>query len=230
MDVFNVVGGFFTEIEDNTPDSEIVNVNASSIGTLYSRGNIGFSTSSIGVAVSQITDVVPTGFPWDQQRNAIIATGDIYSIAAGGAIGNVSVSGSIGKIVADSGNSPPPGVFAGLVGPIVATGDIQNVNIGQGIPSSGSGDFAQAGLFAGGVSNNVDNTVPGSDIRGDVVAPGDNEIFTRHRHAQQRAGFAVQPSPILHQQHQSQQWLDHQCQDHGLAHRGRPGFYRFLQE
>lgn len=164
-DVFHVVGGAFSYIANSTVGGEIVNVDATSIGRLEA-GSIGVARH-VTPAILNALPVRANAYPFVQQRISV-NSGDIVLAKAKNAIGNLNVTGSIGQIVADSDRIRRPGDFDGIVGPIFATEEIQDVTIGQGISSSGHGAMAHSGLFAEGRIGIVrgDN----ADIRGAVVS------------------------------------------------------------
>lgn len=112
------------------------------------------------------------------ETNAIqLAGGNAMSIRAGQAIGNIAVQGSIGTIVANADGRDEPGVFEGIAGVVstygfqgvdqtIEIGRIFDVRIGEGIAPSGSGNFAEAGVFAYNSIRRI--TGEDADIRGDI--------------------------------------------------------------
>lgn len=177
IDVFEIVGGNFSTISNET-GGEIVNVVATSIGTLYAYGSIGLPKNHTGAAVNPRQDLVaansfvPAGYPFLQQHVGVVVSGHVVKIESCDSIGNVMVNGSIQKIVANSGRNVnrTDGVFRGLAAPVFATGDIYNVYIGEGIAPSGSGSFAHAGVFAQGkIWEVTTNNSSGGDVRGAIV-------------------------------------------------------------
>jgi hypothetical protein len=172
----------FTSIINYTA-GEIDNVNAESIGVLKSGGPIGVPTTSTPADLYP-AQVISNAFPFDEQHYGIVTLGDgagnggIVQIISNSAVGNIlSINGSIGTVIADNGHANSPGgVFAGIDGPIVAVGlylptvsaQIQSVDIGQGILSSGTGTVGFAGIYANGVVGQVANSRPFAEIRGTV--------------------------------------------------------------
>ncbi len=191
VDILDLQGSHFTNITNNTPNGEIVNITASSIGYV--------SSYNIGVATAQATPaaVIPMAariyqgnnpdgspmehvYPFDQQRTAVV-TGDLLLARASGSIGNIDVDpamagqlgwggggGTIQQIVANADGKAAPGVFEGITAPIVASGNINNVAIGMGITNSGNGNLAASGIFAGGQIGYITGT--NADIRGSIVS------------------------------------------------------------
>jgi hypothetical protein len=113
--------------------------------------------------------------------------GNAETIESSGPLGNILSDGTLGNILADVGGKAATGYQEGIVAPIYAAtpgefssktppidvwGNILNVNIGQGIGSSGSGNYAVTGIFADNYIGSIVNQ-DGSDIRGDVAAEGD---------------------------------------------------------
>jgi hypothetical protein len=177
--VYEVIGGNFTPINNYT-GGEIVNVTADTIGTLRSYGNIGLASHNTAAAVNPI-NVITGGdsLPFVQQHVGIVS-GNINRVTARGALGNVIVTGSIDRVVANdaAGVDHTDGQYDGIAGPVVALqvdgagGNISNVDIGEGIAASGTGDVSYGGLYAEGVIGTVINNGLGSDINGTVVALG----------------------------------------------------------
>jgi hypothetical protein len=179
VDVYKILGSDFTSIRNATP-GEILNIDATetpsaaitgtnngTIGTLEGT-NIGVGVKHTGAAVNGI-QVIGNTYPFNQQHNGIVS-GNVLNVEAGGAVGNLNVTGNIGSVVANSGGRHSTGMFEGIDGPIVATGQIAQVNIGDGILPSGSGNVSRAGIYAGGTIGEVVNRGLGSDVRGDIIS------------------------------------------------------------
>lgn len=183
VDVGDIVGGIFNAIKNNT-GGEIVRIDAESIGSLVVVGSLGFAKSSTGAAVLPAANigqsVTPGGggggttttqtYPFLDQKTGVFVTGDVVTITATGAIGNILVQGSIGTLIANSDRVNNNDVFEGIVGPIFTGEDMINVNIGEGLARTGAGEFAHSGLFAEGYIGTVTNQGLGSDIRGNIVS------------------------------------------------------------
>ena len=162
----------------NTTGGELVSVDAPAVGTISVRGNLGFATPEATPAAVQPRTVVAGGnsYPFVQQHTAVELTGETTTAAvavninAGGALGNIITSGDIGNVVADAGNHPAAGIFAGIVGPVVAN-RILFAEVGQGLAPTGTGAVGNSGLFATDVIGEVTNGgVLDGDIRGDIVS------------------------------------------------------------
>jgi hypothetical protein len=176
IDVFEIIGGNFTTILNET-GGEIVNVLATSIGKIASIGDVGLPKNMATPAAVNPINVIAGGdvFPFLQQHVGIVS-GHIVRILTHGAVGNVIVTGSINEIQAnyldavDHGD----GRFDGIAGPILALGedgiggDINYVQIGEGIARFGTGNVSYGGLYAEGVVGKVVNQGLGSDIRGTI--------------------------------------------------------------
>ena len=191
----NTPNGEIANIDLLTPGASIVSL--SSIGTigLLSSHTGAVVTTSTGLGTAPLFPDADT-FPFDLQSTGIYAGGDILNIRSGGGLGNISVDGSINSIVADAGASSTAGVFAGINGPVIAgtavsattnapeaiavttggvgfatSGNIDAVNVGQGVLPSGTGSFALAGIFADGDIGSVTNAGRAqADVRGNVIA------------------------------------------------------------
>lgn len=179
IDVYEIVGGNFTRIT-NITGGEIVNVTADSIGELYS-GWLGVAVNHTGADVQGIA-VVSDVRPFRLQKNGIVVTGDVVSATARRGVGNLIIGGGIGSVVANAGGTVDhaDGEFRGIVGPIRAVGDINFVQIGEGMGPSGSGEFSRAGIYAEGTVWRVVNQGAGSDIRGTINGQTGIENITLH--------------------------------------------------
>lgn len=169
-DIYEIAGSStgFSSIINNT-GGELVNIEARSIGNLFSKATLGLARSHTGAAVEK-TSVFSNELPFGDQRNGIAISGDIIAAAANQGIGNFNVGGTIGTLSPNNDRVNVPGLFEGINGPIFAGDSIINVNIGEGIASSGSGAFSLAGLYANGRIYSVTNQGLGSDIRGNIVS------------------------------------------------------------
>lgn len=154
IDAFDVTGGAFTSIS-NTTGGEIVNINASSIGTLSSNGAVGVDLEQNTPAAIMPNGVVENTYPFNTQHYGVVVSGSVVSISAP-AVGNIDVGGAIGSITGT------------VRGPVVAGAQIDSVNAGSGgIYPSGSGDESDAGIYATGVIGPVTSS---GDVRGDIVS------------------------------------------------------------
>jgi hypothetical protein len=179
LDVYKIQGSDFTSIRNQTP-GEILNIDATDTPSLPAAGtnngtigsleatNIGVGVKHTGAEVNGI-QVIGNTYPFNQQHNGIVS-GNVLNVEAGGAVGNLNIAGNIGSVVANSGGRHSTGMFEGIDGPIVATGQINQVNIGDGILPSGSGNVSRAGIYAGGTIGEVANRGLGSDVRGDIIS------------------------------------------------------------
>jgi hypothetical protein len=183
----------------NSTGGEIVSVNAASIGTLYSHGTIGLTKSSIpGNSVNFIESIsigagygprvldgsgempvnpvgidIGSAYPFHLQTYGVVVNGDIFSVKADMGLGNIVAAGIIGSVVANADRKDRPGVFEGIAGPIWTRGadaELLNVQIGEGLAWSGSGDYARSGLYSDYLIGTVTNQGAGSDIRGNIVS------------------------------------------------------------
>lgn len=156
IDAFDVIGGNFDQIANNTPGGEIVDVHAASIGALNGGGAIGLNLAHSTAAALLPNAVVSNNFPFNGQRTGVVVSGSIVNVSMA-SVGNLIVNGSIGTIVGS------------IVAPVFAGGQINNVILGPGgIHPSGSGNLSDAGIYAtGAIANVVGNN---TDIRGNIVS------------------------------------------------------------
>ncbi len=179
VDVFDIVGGNFTSIRNHT-EGEIVNVDATTVGYLAAGGNIGLAKAHTPAAVNGINiltndprppspapvvteqddpeqaefanPAILASYPFSQQRNGISAI-HVLSTRSDQAIGNLLVSGHLGSVTANADRINVPDEFEGIAAPIRALGNINHVQIGEGVAPGGTGGFAASGIFAGGATD-----------------------------------------------------------------------------
>jgi hypothetical protein len=171
---YNLVGGAFTQITNNSP-AEIVNVDASSIGTIIGE-RIGLAPVINGVALLQTAnrsaafETAVGDYPFTDQRTSINVTGSVVSVQARRGLGNLIVDGAIGAVTPNSDNTNVAGEFEGIVAPIYAGGVMHNIRIGEGLADSGTGEVALSGIFAQGRIVSVAGSGRGVDIRGNIIS------------------------------------------------------------
>jgi hypothetical protein len=188
-----------TTIKNNT-SGEIANFRANSVETLYA-GALGTIHSDVNAPIdgSILADSLPfhdlrniiqiggsstadgaTGDP------TVGAVGAAETIESSGAIGDLVTNGTIDNILADIGAKKITGTQEGITGVILAgspgefgtpgysteSGNILNINIGDGLGYSGSGNAFNTGIFADNYIGTITNQ-NGSDIRGAINAGGD---------------------------------------------------------
>lgn len=182
----NAAAGQFTSLVNSTA-GEIVNIDARSIGRLEGN-NLGVTPRQYNTALLQrenrVNPVLPAevqDYPFRDQRNSIningagVTTfreinGHVISILAREALGNLVIDGNVGLIQANSDRRSTSGVFEGITEPVYVFGEMTRVDIGEGLPPSGTGLVAHAGLYGEGFIREVVNQGAGSDIRGDIVS------------------------------------------------------------
>lgn len=183
---------------DNKTSGEIVNLEAASVELLRAE-TAGLAVSHTGENKSRSGNAVESrdiidfaainaeAAPVTGQRNAIYIhesggalPGYLIDLQTRQGLGNVFVQGIISSVQPNADGANTKGVFEGINAPVVAfpTGNaanvtdarIQSINIGEGVASTGTGDIARSGIFAGDVIETVSNQGLGSDIRGVVQA------------------------------------------------------------
>lgn len=174
IDVFEITGQNFTAIGNNT-GGEIVNIFAANVGDIVSHGNVGVGLTREGGALAAsppAAQAIPNLYPFRLPETGLNISGNLLTLRADGAVGNVNIGGRIGRLGANSDGVDNPDVFEGLVGNIVSVGEIEAINIGEGLLYSGSGDVSFAGIYTSGLIRTISNQGQGlnSDIRGDIVA------------------------------------------------------------
>lgn len=157
---------------ENSTSGELVNANLASVGSI-NVDTLGFARSATGTEISGIENTGgadTSSYPFLQQRNFIQITGTVADVEARGALGNLVVTNDAGIIQANSNERNVTHVFEGFNAPVTVGGELLSAEIGEGLPSTGSGAFANAGIFATGKIDSVVNQGKGSDIRGAVLS------------------------------------------------------------
>lgn len=186
IDVFSIVaeGTIFNRLINFT-EGELVNLIIGGAGELITHGNLGIASqhtdaavlgsyaSTTGSAARALT------FPFNDARNAVIS-GSIVDLISHKGIGDVAITNStadggllsIQRVVANADGNNDVTQFEGINGAILVGGNVNFVDIGEGILPSGSGNLADAGLFVTGDIGSIWNQGRGSDIRGDIAFGG----------------------------------------------------------
>jgi hypothetical protein len=175
-----VDGANYTRV-DNFTDGEIVNINADSAAVITGEW-LGVARKVSGVAPEGVTNVADTRFtgvatlyPYNNAKNMIFVT-NASTIGARGPMGNITIKERVQNLVANADNRNVKGVLEGIVAPImVYTGDeatvgnIDRIDIGEGLAYSGSGEIALSGIYSTDTLGTITNINGGGDLRGDVV-------------------------------------------------------------
>ncbi len=184
--------GNFSDVINNT-GGEIVNLDAGAINRLEAD-TLGFARPTRGaVAVNGVATFNTTryaapispnassnsaidgdAYPFVGQKNAI-TLGNAVSIRSRNALGNIVVGGSVNEISANTDGRFSRSELEGIVGPVVTSGQIRTINIGEGIAAAGSGLVGQAGIFAGGVGTGLATEIGG--VIGNVTAQNGANIY-----------------------------------------------------
>lgn len=194
--VATTASGNVDQIMNNTP-GEIASINIpGSVQEIFSAGTLGLIQSVDGVAMGLVNTSASFGgntlfgpgntYPFNLQSTGI-AIGTVNSglngamtIEADEGLGNINIDhGSVEHLDANFNGVPTAGQFDGIDGPIVAlapfgdpvNGRLLNVDIGQGILPTGTGNVGFSGLFTNeDVGTVTNNGVADSDIRGNIVS------------------------------------------------------------
>lgn len=152
------------------PNGEIVLATLTDVDT-FSTQSIGTPKTNSGAALQPLGTITGGNtYPFSQQAVGINVR-SVRNLTAANGIGNVVATGTLQSVLANNDAKFTKGVDEGITGPIVVSGELRNVSIGEGILPSGTGAFSRAGLYASGRIGSVVNPVPGTDIRGDIISP-----------------------------------------------------------
>jgi len=192
IDVWNIVGQNFNFIRNDTP-GELVNAQVGQVDRVIAN-NIGWARSVVqkGMIIESQTSADLGGeagiegdiFPYLNAGAAFTINGGAETSAAVNllqareSIGNVMVNGIVQNLAANADGIGVKGVYEGIIGAVYAHGQLRLVNVGEGLNPSGTGNFAQAGLYctcsAPGADENCGRiwrvVADGADIRGDIVS------------------------------------------------------------
>ncbi len=120
-----------------------------------------------------VTFLDDVGSPVDPYLNGLIVrTGNITSVTAGKAIGDVidnDVAGTIFNVVANSDSSSSPGGFDGIVGNIYGQ-RIASVDVGDGMAMRDFAPLATTGITANDDIGRVFSTEPTANISSNIIA------------------------------------------------------------
>ena len=134
-----------------------------------------FRPTNDGTVIDGAGFLEDIGFPFDDTLNGVVVRGGGLTLAdAGGAIGDVIIQGGdLLTVRANSDRVTAEGDFDGIVGSIFSVGDIDLVNVGDGLLSSETGSgtpFIEGGIFAQDDIRRVEATLAGSFINGVITA------------------------------------------------------------
>ncbi len=184
-DVLEIDGsGGFNEISNRTGGEIVSTAITGSVG-LIEAGTLGIASNSTGAAIEPLA-IAPNGvaddpalgiaagsanaYPFRGQHTGIVIQGDVAMARSSLALGNLMVDGRLDNVVANLDGRHASHQVEGIDAPIFATGNLDSVNIGEGILPSGTGDPSQAGIYVEGRIGTVFNQGLGSDIRGDIIS------------------------------------------------------------
>ena len=155
LDIYSVTGGNFTEIENQTTNGQIVNITATSIGTLSAAGSVGMAPGKLGEEVNGET-IFNSTYPFNQQHYGINVSAGIVSVNAK-EFGNINEQSlGIGSLTGEN------------TGAVVTTGAINAISL-TGMTWAGSGAVGESGLYATGVIGKITST---GDVMGNIVSSG----------------------------------------------------------
>jgi len=142
-------------------------------------GNLGLTYSTTGQRVENIEIAAagdPSTNPIGSQTTGLISEVEINRIIVSGSLGDTIITASdvatagVDRIVLNSDNSKEVGQFDGVAGAIVIDGNLNRIELGDGIFDPGTGMFAASGVFITGSLNVAEITDPGHDINGPLYA------------------------------------------------------------
>ncbi|MCH9023621.1 MAG: hypothetical protein IID32_12800, partial [Planctomycetes bacterium] len=145
------------------------------------NGHLGYTVSHTGqivegTLIDEDAQAGDGGFarvlsdPGGLQRSGLFSSISVTRIAVGGRLGDTDIRGDVGSIVINRDKSRGIGQFDGVAGAITIYGNLGSIDLGDGIPSPGTGVFAETGVFVFGTLDRVTISGAGRDIGGPVFA------------------------------------------------------------
>ncbi|MBN1764720.1 MAG: hypothetical protein JW860_05635 [Sedimentisphaerales bacterium] len=141
------------------------------------EGNLGYTYNSTGQIIKSLqlsaadANVYESvADPGGEQHNGLFSEVAIDRIIVGGALGDVDVRNSVNVIEINEDNSRYVNQYDGVIGTIIIYGNLNRIDLGDGIPHPGTGRFAEAGVFVYGLMGTVEITGQGRDMGGPVFA------------------------------------------------------------
>ncbi|MEL6497031.1 MAG: hypothetical protein AAGJ54_06740 [Planctomycetota bacterium] len=134
-----------------------------------------FRPTNVGLVAEFDAFLEDIGFPLDDTLNGLVVrNGGLTLAETSGSIGDVILQGGdIVTVRANFNRQTDTGEFNGIVGTIFSPGNIEFVDVGDGLVSSETGTgtpFAEGGIFAQNNIGRVEATIDGSFINGIISA------------------------------------------------------------
>jgi len=194
--IYYVTSGGRVESFTNTTTGGLVSGSFPGIDLLKIKGSIGAMSGTTGAWLPGL-DPAPllseddveneAQFGWFHGRiNGLSLTADSGTISAGGAIGDLRITGNIEQIIADNDGVTTAHEWHGLAGVIWASGYIRSIAAGDGLASNGGGQTAKAGIFCSGWIGSITISGPRyvagttvfGELNGVIIAQGNGLPYT----------------------------------------------------
>lgn len=135
--------------------------------------------SNINAGNAYLDDI---GSPFDIFLNGLVVrTGGIGLVEVSGGVGDIisqDVNGVITRVEVNEDGVTADGEFDGIFGVIYSEGDINEIEIGDGLSGLSDTPFADAGIFAAGSINSITDNIANSNISGVITSAGVNTGIT----------------------------------------------------
>ena len=152
------------------------------LATVKLKGHLGYTESTTGQKIvaplvyaadpDAVDPQVVT--PGGSMYNGMYSTTAIENISIAGRVdGNVYVGASVVNITLNSDNSDFENQFDGVSAAIIIRGNLNRIDVGDGLEDPGTGEWAQAGIFVSNDINYVQAKGYDHDIAGAIIAAGD---------------------------------------------------------
>ncbi|MBN1435437.1 MAG: hypothetical protein JW936_00025 [Sedimentisphaerales bacterium] len=114
--------------------------------------------------------------PVGSQHTGLVSAQGIQTITIGASLGDTNLSGSVERLILNNDGSAVPGQFDGITGAVVIEGNLDYVQLGDGVADPGRGRYALSGLFVTGHLGQAAITGVGHDINGPIFAAGGIDV------------------------------------------------------
>ncbi len=152
------------------------------VANIAIKGNLGYSEGVTGqlivapqVYAASTQDVTPGG----DMTNGLYSQASINKLTVYGRMeGDVYIASSVNQILANADKSTFENQFDGVSASIVVRGNLNYINVGDGLIDPGTGQWADAGIFVLGNINTVIATGLDHDIAGAIISGGNiNSVY-----------------------------------------------------
>ena len=158
--------------QDDQTDGDATIADTYGLDLIQINGHLGWTETITGqrIETALLSPAVEASTnPIGDQTTGLVSANGIRNIILTGGMGHANIGGSVSLIQLNSDNSLTNTQFEGLFGSVLIAGNLNHIELGDGIQDPGRGYWAQAGLFVRGDLNTVEISGPGNDINGPIL-------------------------------------------------------------